>query len=163
MGYKLKKSDKSIKTFKVNMKWINAALSNPSSVYGNIAHEIGHWDYGETFSRMITRQMLAGMSEKEKSKTDLSRMGTAYHYPETEIFAERREYRYYGSSNKGDDPAGPRGLEKELKKIKKLYEPGIAKAIVLGLRRRVKLDNSISKDAREMFDPKGADVFKLVL
>jgi hypothetical protein len=150
------------KTFKVNMPWINAALKDPSSVYSNIAHELGHWDYGDTLAKKIFRHMFAGMPPEERRKIATGSISSTYYYPETEIFAELREYPYVTSSSLGDRPEAS-GVVKELKKIKKLYEPSIAKAIVMGLRRRVQLDNTIAKEAKEMFDCKVASVFDLDL
>lgn len=147
----------------VGREWIEVADNNPLDVHDNIAHELGgHFEYeqyGEGMAHSITSEVLSNLppGEADIATTGPRNLYTAYAYPETEIFAELREYDLKRPLSEGDRPEDD--VPRQLRAIQARFAPRVAEAIVTELRARVQEATNISDAAKTLFDESVHDVF----
>lgn len=161
------------------VEWVKAAESDPASVHGNIAHEMGgHNYYGSELGYAIQKGALTKDEEKAAAKSGNS-LFSAYGYMETEIFAELYEFPYNFPDTPGreypsdtafeTDKAGNdlthgqfknRGdVVRQLKRIKEAFAPDVARGLVDSLARRIQIDPRIVPMAKERFREAVLNVF----
>ncbi len=147
----------------VGREWIEVAENDPQDVFDNIAHELGgHFEYeqyGLGMAHSVTEEVLSNLlpSEEAVATSGPKSLYSAYAYPETEIFAELREYDLRRPGSQGDRPQDD--IPRQLRAIQARYAPNVAHAIVLELRLRVQEAANISDAAKTLFDESVHDVF----
>jgi hypothetical protein len=122
----------------------------------------GHFEYrqyGTGMADAIMRGVLASLSAGERARATAGPRGvySAYGYPETEIFAELREYRLRTPASGGDVPVTD--IPRQLRAIRDRFAPTVARAIVTELRQRVQEASNISAAAKTLFDNSVRAVF----
>ena len=158
-------------------RWVEAAESDITGVYGNITHEMGgHNYYGETNGWDVQWQAISklGAKEEETAYSGKNSAYSAYGYMETEIFAELYEFTYATTGNPSDTPfeVDAKGtdltperkrktksgkpflvgdVKNQLSRIKAAFAPKVAEAVVRSLWRRVQIDPRILDKAKELF------------
>lgn len=147
----------------VGRDWIRRADLDPRNVHDNIAHELGgHFEYegyGRGMAGAIMEGALASMPAAERARAEAGphSIFSAYAYPETEIFAELREFGRRRPGSGGDTPAVD--VPRQLEAIRDRFAPTAAQAIVLELRRRVRATSNISAAAKALLDTSIRTVF----
>jgi hypothetical protein len=147
----------------VGQHWIEIADHNPRDVHDNIAHELGgHFEYGQYgtgMSDLIMQGVLGNLppSERAAATAGPKSVYSAYAYPETEIFAELREFDLRTPASGGDRPSTD--VPRQLESIRDRFAPSVAHAIVLELRQRVLETSNISDAAKALFDTSVRTVF----
>jgi hypothetical protein len=147
----------------VGREWIDRASADPRNVHDNIAHELGgHFEYGQygpEMARAIMERVLDSMPPADRARATAGprHIYTAYGYPETEIFAELREFGLRRAGSGGDPP--PTDVPRQLRNIRDRFAPIVARSIVLELRQRVREANNITAAAKALFDTSVNSVF----
>ena len=149
----------------VGTSWVVAVEKDAKATFGNVAHELGgHGEYGrDNQSWGIISEVLDGLpaDEQAKARSDGNSLYSTYGYMETEVFAELREQEYVVQNNPTDKPVND--VPKQLRKMKELFTPKLAEALVRGLWRRVQASSSITPEAVELFKKSVKDVFSIGL
>ncbi len=159
----------------VGKEWVESAEKDPTSVFANIAHEMGgHNRYGEVFSGMqIMSRTLEALPASERAKAQSGRHSllSTFGYPETEIYSELYEASYDREDNPTDRPfefddhgklSGGDVVDK-LEQLKNSFAPVVVEAIVRGLWRRIQLDRQISAAVRNNFATAVEKIFSFKL
>jgi len=125
-------------SFEVSMSWLETAHKQPKQVFANIAHEVGGHIFltkkGKLSTEISTKVLEALPAEDRRALFSDPDMSQAFHdafrYPETELFAELRERKYYamGFTKGGDNP--DTNIPELLAKIKKNWHPDVSRAIL---------------------------------
>ncbi|WP_428264504.1 LysM peptidoglycan-binding domain-containing protein [Haliangium sp.] len=149
----------------VGRRWVEAAEADPTSVFANIAHEMGgHNEYGEPLHGFaIMEQVVADLPEDERDEalSGGNSLFSTYGYMETEIFAELREHTYDRDDNPTDHPSDDVGHQ--LERIRDAFAPRVAEALVRGLWRRVQLDDRVPEPSKELFRTNAEAIFGITL
>lgn len=147
--------------FTVGMLFVEAAEANPEYVIGSVFHEIyGHPEFGEqdsyewkTYDRAVTKHFPSYTKPANRHDERL-----LYDYLGTEIYAEMREFEYSKPVSAADSAKGitssdePKAdIDYKVKKISQVFEPSVAKALVIGLYERFRVDPRIIPAALALY------------
>ena len=146
---------------KVGLRFIATAKANPKYVIGPVLHEIhGHpmhgsknksyaWQLFKASNKYFTSYQQPASRTKEKG---------LYGYPETEIYSEMIEYKYYVPISTADKKKGVRGsdepgrnIDQMVKRLKTALEPEVVKPILLGMWERFRIDPRLTKGALKLY------------
>ena len=144
----------------VGLDWIAATdptvirggvAGNPENGLANIAHEVfGHPDFGSGLAPGLIRGAAPGVPGVDVSTTEgWKDVYDGFAYFETEIYAELREYDHLGPVSLGDDPET--NIRDMLGELRAGWNATVARAIVVGLNERFRLDPRVSDRARAMY------------
>jgi hypothetical protein len=147
--------------FTVGMDFIDAATADPEYVLGSVFHEIyGHPEFGESnsYEWQIYDKAVSKHFPSYAKPADRHAEKLLFDYLGTEIYAEMREFEYTkpisaADAKKGiagsDDPATD--IDDRVRKIRDNYEPSVAKALVIGLFERFRVDPRIIPKALALY------------
>jgi hypothetical protein len=155
------------------VKWVKAAETDPTTIHGSIAHEMGgHNYYGiDHLGYAIQTGAMTDREERSAEKSGNS-IYSAYGYMETEIFAELYEYEYNFPGTEDRDYPGDTAFDTDkegrpvagspknplgdtflqLQRIREAFAPDVADGLVASLTRRVELDPRILPEAKERYN-----------
>jgi hypothetical protein len=145
----------------IGMRFVETAEADPEYVVSVVVHEIaGHPDFGEA-TNSYEAKIFA------EAHNQVPRLGATwtygsrhtYGYIGTETYAALREVPYYRELSPADAARGlgrsiipEENVANKIGLVKKLYPPGVAKAVVQGLYERFRTDPRISEDALALFE-----------
>ncbi len=158
----------------VGMSFIEAAEADPEYVLGSVLHEIfGHPEYGDldsSYERRIYDLATTKYFPSYSKPANPQNERLAYGYIGTEIYAEMREFEYAkpiapehakkGISG-GDEPAA--NIDELVLKLRTLYEPTVARALLTGMWERFRVDPRIVPAALALFLASAEKYFPKVL
>jgi len=158
----------------VGMSFIEAAEADPEYVLGSVLHEIfGHPEYGDldsSYERKIYDKATTSYFPSYAKPADQQNERLSYGYIGTEIYAEMREFEYAkpilpahaqkGISG-GDEPAA--NIDELVLKLRTLYEPTVARALLTGMWERFRIDPRLVPGALALFVASAEKYFPKVL
>ncbi|MBF0105949.1 MAG: hypothetical protein HQM16_11545 [Deltaproteobacteria bacterium] len=148
----------------VGKNWVLTAEKNTTHIFANIYHELaGHENY-EEHSYLLSTKIIEGVldtltrEEKIVAKGGTRPIYAVYQYPETEIYAELCELKYYQEGSLGDNPS--QDVRQKLLDLAAVYSPTVARAIVAQLARYLVSEHSqATKEALDLFARESKSIF----
>jgi len=146
---------------KVGIKFIAAADANPRYVLGAVLHEIhGHPMHGgktDAYAWKLFDESTKHFPSYTKP-ADRGSEKRLYGYPETEIYSEMIEAKHAIPISAADRKKGIKGSDRPSRNIKSMVgrlarnlEPSVAKAVLLGMWERFRIDPRLSPKALQLY------------